>query len=298
MKPNISLKQLQALAQVTQRASFTEAAKALGVSQPTVSNLVNSLEKQYSCKLLDRSGSEITPTPLLESVFGQLRAISTLAEELDTALSQARDLQAGRLNIGYSTYQIAMPVLSGFIQAYPKVTTNARSLASHDLLPLLYSGGFDLGFLTGKELPAGLDGMVIAPAQIGILMPDNHPLADKTAICWGDLAGQSLLQREPTSGTRRIFEAAATLAGQELNTALGLGSWGSIVSLVRAGTGLGIGFAVEFTGEQGLVFRAIQDPNLAANHYLACLPAMRRISAVAQFFDIAETLQAAPTPEQ
>jgi len=292
MKSNISLKQLQALAQVAQQASFTEAAKALGVSQPTVSNLVNSLEKQYQVKLLDRTGPAIKPTPLLESVFGQIKAISTLSEELNAALSQERDLKTGSLSIGYSTYQVAMPLVSQFIQTYPKVTTNARSMASNDLLPLIFSGAFDLGFLTGKELPSGLDGMIIAPARIGLLMPETHPLSGADTLNWGDIKGQKLLQREPTSGTRRIFEAAASLAGVKLDTLLGLGSWGSIVTLVRAGAGLGVGFEAEYSGEDGLVFAPIADDNLRANHYLACLPSMRRTSVVAQFLEIAESLSA------
>ncbi|WP_083445412.1 LysR family transcriptional regulator [Ruegeria sp. 6PALISEP08] len=68
MKSKISLKQLQALKAVTRLGSFTLAAKDLSVSQPTVSNLVVSLEQQYQCRLLDRSGTTVTPTPLLNTI--------------------------------------------------------------------------------------------------------------------------------------------------------------------------------------------------------------------------------------
>jgi len=286
MKSAISLKQLQALEQVVTLGSFTDAAKALGVSQPTVSNLVNALERHYRCKLLDRSGPEIRPTRLLEDVFSQVKAISALSDELDAILSAARDLDSGALNIGYSTYQLAIPFLASFVTGYPKVRVNARAMATHDLLPLMRSGALELGFITTKELPDGFEGIVVAPARVGLVMPADHPLAAKPALRWPDLKGVALLQREPTSGTRRVFEASAKVANVQLNTVLGLGSWGSILLLVRSGVGIGVGFETEFTDEPGLVFRPIDDRNLHAFHFLACPRAIRQTSVVDRFFEV------------
>ena len=287
-KAPISLKQLQALEAVARCGSFTRAAKALGVSQPTVSNLIYSIERRYRCRLFERHGQSVTPTETLEAVRGSIKAMLSLSDSIDRQLSEGRELQSGRLQIGYTTYQLAIPIVSDFVRRHPRIEINARSLATHDLLPLLFAGALDVGFITAGEMPAGLEGIEIAPARIGLVLPAGHPLAQRPAIVWGDLAGLKLIQRESSSGTRRIFEAAARLKNARLETVLGLGSWGSIVSLIRSGVGVGVGFEREAAGELDLVFAPIDDPNLQAHHFLACLPEMRRTAAVERFFAIAE----------
>ena len=287
MKARISLKQLQALEAVARLGSFTQAARELGVSQPTVSNLVYALEQQYKCRLLDRSGAEVRPTPMFADIRGHVKAIIALQDVLDRHLSEGRDLQSGRFRIGYSTYQLAMPIVADFVQAHPGVEVTARALATNDLLPILFNGEFDVGFITSKEMPAGLEGMEIAPARIGLVMQADHPLARRGTLDWPEVATLELIQREPSSGTRRVFEAAARVANVRLTTKLGLGSWGSILALVKSGVGVGVGFASEFTAEDGLAFLPIEDRNLYATHFLVCLPAMRHTSAVERFFELA-----------
>lgn len=289
MKAKISMKQLQALEAVARLGSFTQAAKELGVSQPTVSNLIYSLEKHYKCRLLDRSGADIRPTRILSDIRGQVKAILALNDALDSHLSSGRDLQTGSFTIGYTTYQLAMPIVSAFVHAYPGINVTARAMASFDLLPLLHAGEFDTGFITSLEIPAGLDGIEIAPARIGIVVPSDHALADQAEIGWKEVSGLDLIQREPSSGTRQVFESAAKIANVSLNTKLGLGSWGSIVALVRSGVGVGVAFEAEFAAEADLKFLPVKDKNLQARHYLVCLSAMRQTSIVKAFFDLARS---------
>ncbi|KIC07466.1 hypothetical protein RA19_23890 [Leisingera sp. ANG-M1] len=292
MKTKISLKQLQALEAVARLGSFTLAAKELEVSQPTVSNLIYALEQQYQCRLLDRSGGAISPTPVLNKIRGDVKALIALKDSIDSQLSADRDLRAGRFQIGYSTYQVAMPLISEFVREFPGVETTARAMASHDLLPLLYAGEFDVGFFTAKELPPDLTGVKVAETRIGLVVPDAHPLAEAGVATWRDVAPLKLIQREPTSSTRQIFEAAAQLSRTTLTTILGLGSWGSIRTLIRSGAGVGTAFKQECEGEPGVVFVPIEDKNLIANQFLGCLPAMRQTSAVEQIFRIVSRLEA------
>lgn len=292
MKAKLSLKQIQALEAVARLGSFTLAAKELGVSQPTVSNLIYSLEQNYQCQLLNRTGNTITPSRTLDKIRGDVKATIALVNSIDHQLSQGRDLMSGQFQIGYTTYQIAMPLISEFVSRFPDVDVTARALASHDLLPLLYDGEFDVGLVTATELPTDLAGVRIAAAQIGLVTKSDHSLAVKGSATWSDVEALKLIQREPSSATRRIFEAAANLSGTTLDTVLGLGSWGSIKTLVLSGVGVGVAFDQECKNEPGVEFVPINDSNLVAGHYAACLPAMRHTSAVEQFFLIAETLVA------
>lgn len=283
----LSLKQFQAIETTVRLGSFTEAARALGVSQPTVSNLVVAAEGQYGCKLLLREGNKITPSPMYQSLRGQIIALLSLSDEIDATLGAYRDLRRAQLRLGYSTYQIAMPIVADFTRQHPGTDLTARALASHDLLPLLASGDLDICFITARECPPELTGQLIVPTRVGLVVTKTHRLAAHGQARWADLADEQLLQREPSSSTRRVFEAAASIAGAPINTILGLGSWGSICSLVRGGMGIGVALEAECTTENDLVFVPIEDANLAVNHYLVALKPMMSVAPVRAFFQIA-----------
>ena len=287
MNKTISMKQLQAVEAVARLGSFTEAARELGVSQPSISNLIYALEKQYKCRFFERNGATILSTDMLEGVRGQIKAIIALKDEVEQHLEAGRDLKAGSLQIGYTTYQLSMPVISTFVHRFPGVDVTARTMATDDLLPLLASGELDVGFITEPRVPDGMEWLKIAQSDIGLVLPQNHPLAAKGRVKWADLAGLDLIQREPSSGTRRTFEAAAAAVGTDICTKMALGSWGSIMAVVRAGVGVGVGFEREFEDEQGLAFLPIDEDGLQISHFLVCLTAMRQTSTVDQFFEVA-----------
>lgn len=281
----LSLRQMQALEATARLGSFSDAARELGVSQPTVSNLVVAAETHFGCKLLVREGNKVSPAAMYETVRGRVIALLALSREVDGTLGAYRDLEDAQLRLGYTTYQITMPLVARFAEAHPGTDLTARALASHDLLPMLHSGELDIGFVTARECPADCAGHLVQPTRVGLVVPREHPFAATEGVEWEALEGQRLLQREPSSGTRRIFEAAARVAGARITTVLGLGSWGSIAMLVQSGTGLGVALEVECARESDLVFVPVQDRNLIANHYLVALPAMLSVAPVRAFFD-------------
>ncbi|MBY6161712.1 LysR family transcriptional regulator [Mameliella alba] len=282
-----SIRQLRALEAVARTGSFTQAAAELGVSQPTVSNLIVSLERQTKCRFLRRDGNKIHTTPLFEKIRPQIRAVLALKSEVDQEIESRRDLKSGAFWVGYSTHQVAMAPIARFIQTYPTIQLTARAMATMDLLPLLHAGELDVAFVTSREPLAGLDCLPVAAFRIGLVVPRDGPLAGRPRLDWSEVAELPLIQREPNAGTRGIFEDAAAAAGTPVNTILGLGSWGSIVSLVRAGIGLGVGFDVELSArDKDLCFVPINDEKLNARQFLVAMPSMAETSMVQQFFEI------------
>jgi DNA-binding transcriptional LysR family regulator len=282
---NLSLAQLRALEAVVRTGSFTEAAKELGVSQPSISNHIQGLESRFKTKLLVKSGYSVSATPALAALLPRIRALLALAGDLETELSHHRALAAGELRIGYSTYQLAIPIISSFMANHPTIAIEARALASQDIVDLIETGSLDIGFITGREIPAGLKGELILKTRVVLAVPPEHPLTKQENASWKDVAEQPLLQREGSSGTRRLFEAAATLAGIRPMTALALGSWGSIATLVRSGSGIGVALEAEISERDGCVGVPIEDANLDANHFAVWQKDMDKVAAIEAFRD-------------
>ncbi|ARE38807.1 Regulatory protein CysB [Rhodovulum sp. P5] len=286
----MSIAQLRAVEAVARLGSFSAAAKDLAVSQPSVSNNVAALERMSRALLFNRDGYSIRPTAALEAVLPQIRALLVLYGDIDAAFSSARTMATGSLRIGYSTYQLAMPVIGRFMQDYPGIQIEARSLASADVLAALDAGQIDVGFITGREVPGHLRGTLLMDTPIVLVAPPDHPFARAGQADWGQIASVPLITREKSSGTRLLFEGAAKLARIELNTVLTLGSWGSIVAMVQAGVGLGLALRAELTESDGLLPVRIGDGRLSAGHFLVCQRDMVHVSAVEAILTLAETL--------
>ena len=286
----LSISQLRVFEAVARTGSFSRAAQELGITQPSVSTQLRAFENQSRARLLARDGHAISPTRLGDTILPRVRALVTIANELELVLTEERSLKRGVLRIGYSTHQFAIPILSKMMAAHPGVKVEARSMASLDLIDMLNRGAIDAAFITAREAPADLECVKILTNDIVLMLPAAHPLAGREEIDWPDVTGFPLIRREGTSGTRRIFDQAAEQAGISLRTVLDLGSWDSLRCAVEAGIGGCIALEGEVEPNERIAIVRIRDKDLWASHYLACAPDMRGVATVDALFDVAVTV--------
>jgi DNA-binding transcriptional LysR family regulator len=282
----LSVNQLRALEAVVRTGSFSAAAKELGISQPSVSNHLLALEKHYCAQLIHRNGRLAEPTELCNEVLSRIRSILAMTQEVEQILEGRKQLLSGTIRVGYSTNQFALPILSDFMERYPDLNIEARAMASHDLMPLLQDGNFDVAFISAKSAPTDLASLQMRTERIVAVVAPDHPLASHEGLNWQKISQVPLIQREKSSETRRVFEASALAAGMKLKTVLALGSWGSIVTSVQSGMGVGIAMEGEVTKADNLIAIPFDDPGLTLSHYLVCLPEMQHIAAIQAIFDI------------
>lgn len=288
----LSINQMRAVEAVVRTGSFSAAAKELGISQPSVSNHISALERHYHVQLIHRNGRQAEPTSACHEVLSRIRSILHMTSEVEQALEGRRHLKSGSLRLGYSTYQFAMPILSDFMARFPDIAIEARAMASMDLLPMLHDGKFDVVFVTASEKPKGLHCVHIRTEEVVIVAPRHHILAKHKRVRWQDIAAYPLVQREQSSETRRAFEKAANAAGVRLNAVLALGSWGSIVSTVHAGMGIGVAMAGEVKPSDELEILQIEQGDLSVLHCLVCLPEMKNVATIQAMLQAAEKLRA------
>lgn len=284
----ITISQLRVLEAVARTGSFSRAAEELGITQPSVSTQLRAIETQSRSRLLARNGHTITPTRLGNLILPRVRALVTMANELERILGDERSLERGVLRIGYSTHQFAMPVVSRFMAAYPGIKVEARSMATQDLINLMQRGLVDVAFVTGQQPPPGFSAEELLRNDIVLMIPSDHPLAGRHSVTWTDIIDHPLIRREETSGTRMIFDQAAEAAGVTLKTVLDLGSWGSLKAAVEAGIGGCIALEGEIEPDDNISVLRIRDSSLWACHYLISSVEMREVAMVRAFFDTAE----------
>src|ERR687884_978445 len=97
-------RQLAAFCAVVERASFSQAAEQLGVTQPAVSLQIRSLEKRLGVQLLDRSGRRVEPTEAGRRLYRSAQRMLALEQQLlDDVAGEPDGELRGRLEIGCST---------------------------------------------------------------------------------------------------------------------------------------------------------------------------------------------------
>lgn len=284
----ISINQLRAIEAVASHGSFSAAAKSLGISQPSVSNHVTALEGKFKTRLFDRNGYNTTPTHELTDFIPKIRSILLLAQELEDQLNQKKDLKTGSLRIGYSTYQIAVPILTRFMKRYPDIAVEATAMASDDLMEKLEAGHLDVACITAKEMPAGLSGVETCKMEVMLAVSPDHPFAKRDYVDIKELHDQPLIQREKSSVTRRMFEAQAALAQVRVQNVLAVGSWGAILELVRGNVGIGVGLDVEVMNAPDIVAVKLRKGGVSASQFIAHLPDRKMMSTVQAFIEVSQ----------
>ena len=98
----MDIKQLKIFYTVAEKRSFSLAGEALGMTQPTISFQVASLEQELGTRLLDRSGRTTTLTKSGEVLYRYALQILGLVSEAEQAIHKFKGLFWGDISMGAS----------------------------------------------------------------------------------------------------------------------------------------------------------------------------------------------------
>ena len=287
--------ELRAFHAVTETGSFSRAAQALQVSQPTVSAQVRELEHRYSVQLFERRSRGVETTEIglrLRAVTSRLFASESQAEEL---LAEAEGLSYGRLRIGADSPYLVVPLLGTFKRRHPGIQFSITFGNSQALLTALMERQVDVAVLPEVEHDSRLHTLVLQRDRIVALVPVGHVLATRRQLGIAELCEHSLILRESGSRTRAVFEAAVQHAGARLGATLEIGSREAVREAAAASLGIGIIALSEVGADSRLKAVPIAGSGLALTEYAACIAERRRVRVVQAFLDlVAEQQRVAP----
>lgn len=267
------LRKIEAFCKVCEHRSFSKAGEALFLSQPTVSAHIQTLEREFDARLLDRMGRTVLPTPAGAILYHYARQAIARLETANAEIKALSQEVAGDLVLGSSSIP-AHHVLPGTLAAYsarhptvrPSLTVGTSSVITKQVLH-----GELMGAIIGssRALDPDLIAHTVFESEIIIIAPAGMPLlptskeADANGaalpeISFATAAGLLWILREGTSATRRIFEESLRLSGHDvrlLRPRLVVDSAHAAVQYVRAGLGISVAarIAVEPELQQGTV---------------------------------------------
>jgi DNA-binding transcriptional LysR family regulator len=237
----MELKYIEIFCTVVELKSFSKAAQALHLTQPTISVHIKALEDEFSTKLLDRLGRTILPTQDGEILYRYAKEIVTLKENARRAMERVTGTVSGKLVIGASTIPgeyILPQLLAKFKKAFPDVFPTLRIGDSNNIYESVLRGEVDLGVI-GKAVK---DKNIVTQKYLGDEIILAAPAAYKASVLQKDECKTiPLLVREKGSGSRSSIEEHLSRMGLTLdclNIIAEIGSSQALIQAVKAGMGL------------------------------------------------------------
>ncbi len=249
MKPaylhRLTLRQIEVFLAVCRHLSFSRAAEQLALTQPAVSAQVRQLEELVGEPLFDYLGRQLYLTAAGELLERAGRDLQQRLVSLEMELAEQRGVMRGALNlVAESSAQYFLPaLLARFCSDYPSVELQLRVTNHAEVQKSLRENRADLvvmGLVPEDRALAFIpfrDNALIAVAAA------DHPLALASAqdeLTLLQLAGQTLLVREPGSGTRRAFDDHCAAQGVRFGRLQQLGSLEAVCTGVEAGFGVAV----------------------------------------------------------
>lgn len=241
----MEFKQLEAFVAVVDYGSFSEAARKLYLTQPTISTHIRSLEEELHTRLIIRTTKKLTITPkgyqLYDSAVRMLDIRNNLFENFTGSKKQIIDLAASTIPSSY----LLPELMAGFGRMYPDVYFHSWQTDSTGAISRVLDGSVDLA-LTGQNtgddscifIPFCQDDMVIATP-----VNDHYLQLKERPVTFSDFLKDPIIIRERGSGTKKemdIFLENAGIEPSSLNVVARMNDLESIKKSIVNGLGISI----------------------------------------------------------
>jgi DNA-binding transcriptional LysR family regulator len=236
----MELRTLRALVEVVRQGGFSQAARVVFATQPTVSKAVKQLEEELGMVLLDRQAQPPKLTQAGEIVYR--RALTMLAErdDLKAELDEIRGLKRGALRLGLpplGSSSLFAPLFARFRSRYPSIEISLVEHGSRRLEEMVVAGELELA-ASLTPVPADFEWQPVAREPLLALLPPDHPHADAMRVSLWQLRQSPFILFEEGFALNRLLEDACRRAGVTPTVAARSGQIDFIIALVAAGLGV------------------------------------------------------------
>ncbi|WP_225026395.1 LysR substrate-binding domain-containing protein [Xinfangfangia pollutisoli] len=239
-----TLRQLQFFVAAAEAGSVTGAARALSISQSSITEAIRALEDDLGVLLFDRQARGLLITQKGSAFLRHARTILADVAAARSAFRDETEQPPGRLALGVTSLvagYVLSDILSRYRRAFPRVELNVTEDNGDYLQHLLIGGELDVAVLLTSSvkdrMALNVETLVVSPYRLWL--PLGHPLADQESIALEDMAGQPLIQLmvdEIEESTRRLTAALPVKPQIAFRTR----SVEAVRSLVATGAGLAI----------------------------------------------------------
>tara|TARA_R100001143_G_scaffold52144_1_gene47073 strand:+ start:539 stop:1420 length:882 start_codon:yes stop_codon:yes gene_type:complete len=234
----LNLAQVETFVAVVEQGGFHEAARHLGVSQPTVTQHIKKLEADLVRPLIVRAHGSAGTTSHGAAFLPFARTLLRIAGRARAALDSRGLVIGASSNIGVYLLQ---PLVKAFAEALPDFgPVDLRIAGNPDIARRLEDSEVDIGLMEWWDDRPGFEAQVWREEPVVVIVPPDHPWAGRASVDKAELLAEPLIGGEPGTGTARLLERELGIAPEALKAGPQLGSTEAVKQAVRAGLGVSL----------------------------------------------------------
>jgi DNA-binding transcriptional LysR family regulator len=236
------LRQLRYFVAVAEDGSFTQAARRLHIAQQSLSQQIQTLERQLGVTLLRRSPKGAVPTDVGTVLLREARAVLTHADRAVEAVQRAALGEEGTLRVGFLSSvanYLMPPVVRLFRERHPAVRLEAEEMPIAALVAGVRDGSLDAA-LSRPPLIDDVASEEILREPVAAVLPEDHALSRRETVTLADLADEPwvLTSRSTWPPWHRKYDEDFARAGYRPRVVQRGTSPQNLLALVAAGVGI------------------------------------------------------------
>lgn len=247
--------QLNVFLTAAETLNFTEAARILNMTQPSVSQHIQSLEQHFQTDLFIRAGRQLSLSDAGLALLPMARQMVRISVRIDETMESLHGEVHGHLRVGCSTTsgKYVLPfLLAHFLRKHPKVQATCAVSSRQQATQELCDGKVHIALASPEEFSRrDVEYRLFFADPIILVAPRDHPWTLRHEIDPEELLEADFILREEGSGTYGVMVQGLREVGlevDELNTILTLGNSEAIALAVDEG--LGVGFVSRFVADR------------------------------------------------
>lgn len=248
--------QLRGFCYAASSGSVSKAAKRMSLSQPSVSQQIQSLESELGVTLFVRRGARIHLTHDGELLFEMARPLIEEMENLDENFQQRRlEVDEGHIEVaaGTSTILYFLPRhVEVFHRAHPKIEVRLQNVTGLEGLQRLRSGLVDFAVGPLMEASADIEFHPIVSYVPVVITCLGHPLVYKEKLTLEYISRYPLILPPRNLSTWGMVDSTFKKHGLNYQVAMEVGGWEVIKKYVELGLGISIIISIGITGDEKL----------------------------------------------
>ena len=260
----MEFRQLKYFVKVAETLNFSEAAKALFITQSTLSQQIRQLEQEVNAQLFQRNNHSVCLTEAGEELLPYARQTLSAAHTCFERIHDLQQLLTGTLNIGvtFSFSPILTETLLAFVKRYPQVKLNIHYKPMAELMCMLERNEVDfvLAFKP-TERSKEIESHVLFDNHLSAIVNVNHPLATKTKVTLSDLCKFEIALPAKGLQARNAFDEVQTPYCPPFKVRIELNEVNILLKLIKQSNLVTILSEATIHNEQGVKAIPLELPN-------------------------------------
>jgi LysR family transcriptional regulator, cyn operon transcriptional activator len=252
----MELRQLRYFAKVGELLNYSEAAKALFISQSTLSQQIKQLEDELKCKLLMRNSHSVMLTDAGKYFLEDAKRTIQQADLCISRITDVQNLQIGTLDIGctYTFSPILRESVLQYIRKFPNIKLNIVCKSMEELMTLLQHQEVDF-VLSYKPYGSfeNIESHILFDNKLCVIVSENHPLASMKSITLSELQPHKLALPSNGLQARNTFDHIIREKGYKFDVRLEINEVSILLSLVSKSQLVTVLSKASLTNFEGLV---------------------------------------------